>query len=87
MRPLGSGAVLMTRGMQDAIQSCLRGQIASLVGQLRDDLARRQMRIGLAVAQREDTLSLKLAERVSWRGPDSGCAPISQYFLRKAPAL
>ncbi|MNF68066.1 hypothetical protein D3C84_499010 [compost metagenome] len=79
--------MLLTCRMQHTIKGRPRGHIASLVSQLWHDLARRQMCIGLAVAERHDTLSLKLAKCVARYRPDRRGASICQDLFRQAPAL
>ncbi|KPY45423.1 hypothetical protein ALO49_101857 [Pseudomonas savastanoi pv. retacarpa] len=58
--------LLLTRRSQNAIKRRFRRQIAPLIGQARHDLARRQVSVLRAVAQRHNGLSLCLVQRI-WR--------------------
>jgi hypothetical protein len=82
-----SSAVLLLGGMQYPIHCSLRRQITALVGQARDDLARRQMRIVRTTAQRQNGLPLTLTESIERARTDCGGAAIGFQSALLCPAL
>lgn len=79
--------LLLTRCPQDAIKRRLRCQITPLIGQARHDLARRQMGICRAVAQRNNRLSFDLTQRITRRWPHDSRSGIGLDNVGFSPSL
>lgn len=79
--------MLLVSGVQDAIKGRFRCQLTALIGQPRDDLARRQIGMLRAVAQVQDGHAFTAAKGVGRHGAKVGGVGIGIHDGLPGPAL